>query len=313
MPEPYSPSQPIPHPLSLQQRGELPLLRICNRHADAVIALQGAQLLEYRPRGDKPVLWLSDRASYQRGHSVRGGVPVCWPWFGAFERNPANVRAMTADNSAPPPAHGLVRSCDWTLHSLRDSDDCTEVTLQLRSDTLQPSLWPQTALLQLTIGVGATLTMALTTHNLGDTPLALTQALHTYLAVSAIEQVRLSGFETARYIDTLDDWREKTQRTAITFNGETDRIYLDVPHAVQLHDDGWQRTITLRASGSSSAVVWNPWIEKSQRLSQFRADAWRDMVCIETANVLSNAIELAPQTSHTLALEIDSRPAKLSR
>lgn len=286
----------------LEQRDELPVLRISNRHADAAIALQGAQVLEYTPRDAKPVIWLSDRVEYKRGQSQRGGIPVCWPWFGALERNPAAVRSLAHGDQLP--AHGLVRARDWTIRSIREHDSHTEITLNFVTDAISQTQWSPVAELQLTVVVGATLRLELTTRNIGAQSLALTQALHTYFAISNIDNVSLSGFNNTHYIDTLDDWYDHNQQGAIQFTAETDRIYLDVPTTVQLHDSGWNRKINLRMQNSTSAVVWNPWIEKSKRLSQFAPDAWRDMVCVETANVLDDMVELAPQATHTLTLEI---------
>ena len=292
----------------LEQRDELPVLLISNRYAHAAIALQGAQVLEYTPRDAQPVIWLSDRVEYKRGQSQRGGIPVCWPWFGALERNPAAVRSL-AQNAQPAPgnspgAHGLARARDWTIRSIRENDSHTEVTLNFVTDSVTQSQWAHAAELQLTVSVGETLRLELTTHNLGTQQLALTQALHTYFAISAIDNVYLTGFENSHYIDTLDDWYDHNQQGAINFTSETDRIYLDVPTTVRLHDSGWNRIIQLQTQNSTSAVVWNPWIEKSKRLSQFAPDAWREMVCIETANVLDDMVELAPQAAHTLTLEI---------
>ncbi len=302
MPESGTPPPPAPTQVSLQQRGELPVLCIDNRHATATIALQGAQLLNYTPRGQRPLIWLSERAGYRRGHSVRGGIPICWPWFGALERNPDDVRAMAIGGDLP--AHGLVRARDWTLRAVRETDDATEVVLGFSTDHALQRSWPHAADLQLTVTVGRTLTLALTTRNAGQQPIALTQALHSYFAVSAIDEVQLTGFENTRCIDTLDDWRERRQSGAIDFHGETDRIHLDVPREVRLRDRGWQREIVLRATGSTSAVVWNPWADKARRLSQFAPEAWRGMVCIETANVLDDRVLLEPATERTLSLEI---------
>jgi glucose-6-phosphate 1-epimerase len=293
----------------LEQRDELPILRIGNRHADAAIALQGAQVIEYTPRGARPVIWLSEQAEYRRGQGQRGGIPICWPWFGAIERNPSAVRKFATEQELP--AHGLVRTRDWTIRSIREHDDSTEVTLSFVTDNLLQRQWPYAAELQLRVTLGKTLRLALTTRNLDTQPIALTQALHTYFAISSIDKIHLCGFENARYLDTLDDWYEYRQNGEIRFTAETDRIYLDVPRAVRLYDSGWNRTIHLHAANSASAVVWNPWIEKSKRLSQFPLDAWRAMVCIETANVLDDRVEVAPQAEHTLALEIrcEEQPA----
>jgi glucose-6-phosphate 1-epimerase len=233
---------------------------------------------------------------------VRGGVPICWPWFGALVRNPDPVRAMA--RSAEPPAHGLVRDRDWTLLTVEEQADCTEVTLGFIADHLLQTQWPHAASLELAVRVGRTLQLRLTTRNLGDHPITVSQALHTYLAVSDIDQVAVTGFEGTRYIDTLDDWRERQQQGAIRFTGETDRIYLGVPPSVQLEDRGWERSIELRAENSASAVVWNPWVEKSARLSQLDKAAWRTMACIETANVMGDVVTLAPGADAALGIEI---------
>lgn len=288
--------------VALEQRDELPVLCINNRHAKAIIALQGAQLLEFTPHSARPLIWLSEQAQYQRGQGQRGGIPVCWPWFGALARNPQTVRAMALSDDAP--AHGLVRTEDWSLYALAERDDATVITLRYVTTGVLQKIWPHAAELLLEIRIGPTLALKLTTRNLSDHPIALTQALHTYFAISGIDNIHLTGFENSRYIDTLDDWREHTQNAAIAFNGETDRIYLDVPREVQLHDRGWNRMIYLRAANSASAVVWNPWIEKSKRLSQLAPAAWRDMVCIETANVLDDMIALPAGATHTVQLDI---------
>jgi len=290
--------------IQLQQQADLSVLRVENRHATAHIALQGGQVLTYTRRSERPLLWLSEQAEYRRGQSLRGGIPVCWPWFGDLARNPDAVQRMATanDNIA---AHGFVRTLDWHLHTTTEQADSTELVLRYSTaNGAAPASWPHAAELLLTISIGKSLQLRLTTRNLDTTALSITQALHTYFAISDIEQVAVSGLEDCRYIDTLDNWRERPQHGAVRFTAETDRIYLDTPAQVQLQDAGWQRTIYLRTKNSASAVVWNPWIEKSKRLSQFATNAWRDMVCIETANVRDDMQTLPPNAEHTLELEL---------
>ncbi|MDX9875749.1 MAG: D-hexose-6-phosphate mutarotase [Spongiibacteraceae bacterium] len=305
-------ASPSPPGFTLRQRNELPVIEINNAHARATIALQGAQLLEYTPHGQQPVIWLSEQAAYQRGQSVRGGIPICWPWFGALERNPEPVRAMTRGTDLP--AHGLVRSLDWALrridqqhdHTQQDTtqQDTTAITFGHITDCRSQQHWPHCAELELEIRMGRSLRLQLTTRNLGAALITLTQALHTYFAVSDITAVEVTGLEQLRYIDTLDNWRETAQAGSVRFTDETDRIYCDVPERLVLHDSGWHRRIEIRTRHSSSAVVWNPWIGKSQRLSQFASDAWRGMVCIETANVLEDSVAIEPAAAASIALEI---------
>jgi glucose-6-phosphate 1-epimerase len=288
--------------VALEQRDELTLLRVSNAHADALIALQGAQVLEFCAKGQRPLLWLSELAEFKRGQSVRGGIPVCWPWFGDIQRNPEPVQQMTHGENLP--AHGFVRNRNWTLDAIVETAEHTQITLSYTTWTATQSEWPHNASVRLTISIGQTLRLQLTTRNDSPAPLTLTQALHTYFPVSDIQQVAINGLGQTRYIDTLDAWREQAQSGGLDFSGETDRIYLDVPTSIELVDRGWQRRIALRAHNSRSAIVWNPWIEKSKRLSQFADDAWQRMLCIETANVLSDSVTLAPGAEHTLAVEL---------
>jgi glucose-6-phosphate 1-epimerase len=288
----------------VQQSDELPLLHIANRSASATLALQGAQLLRYQ-RNDSPhpLIWLSDRAAYQRGQSIRGGIPVCWPWFGDLARNPESVQRQFS--CEPASAHGLVRGLNWQLEAVAESHADTVATLRCPTAVIGLAH----IALQLEISVGDTLQLCLRTTNHGDSDFQFTQALHTYFAISDIHRMAVNGLQHTRYIETLENWIEKRQDGAVTFTGETDRIYLDTPPRIDIVDPAWQRRITLQAEGSHSAVVWNPWIEKSKRLSQFAPDAWQRMLCIESANVLDDHIRLAPGASHRIALNIAEEPA----
>ena len=287
------------HSIRVQQSDELPLLQVSNRSATAVIVLQGAQVLRYQRRNSRhPLLWLSDLATYKRGQSIRGGIPVCWPWFGELARNPATIQQQFPGANAA--AHGLVRGSNWLLENIDAHADATTVTLGCPTAAMG---FPHIEL-QLQITVGDALHLRLRTINHGSTRFAFTQALHTYFAVSDIHRISVDGLENTRYIETLENWIEKNQSGAVTFAGETDRIYLDTPPRIDIDDRDWRRRIHLQVSGSQSAVVWNPWIEKAKRLSQFAADAWRDMLCIESTNVLGDSVALAPSKSHALDLTI---------
>ncbi len=279
---------------------ELVCWRIRTAHANLLIAQQGAQVLTYQPHDQQPVVWLSEQAAYKKGQSVRGGVPVCWPWFGDLARNPEPIQQQHAGASAP--AHGPVRGLDWQLQGIDNDDQRVTLRFTLPANSL-PAL-PAGIELSLDVQLDERLTLSLTTRNGSNQPLAMSQALHTYFAVGDIHQTRLEGFDQTRYIETLANWEQRTQHGDITFTGETDRIYLDVPAQVSIFDPLWNRRIHLASSGSQSAVVWNPWTDKAQRLSQFADDAWRGMLCIETANVLDDHLTLAPGAAHTMAVTL---------
>jgi glucose-6-phosphate 1-epimerase len=276
--------------------------RVRTPQAELLVAAQGAQLLSYRRHGEPPLIWLSDQARYLRGQGVRGGVPVCWPWFGDLQRNPPAVQAMVQGAA---PFHGLVRTLDWQLLDVQQAGGQVSLSLGLELPDGLPG-WPHAASVRLEICLGDDLQLQLSTRNTGSTPLAISQALHSYFAVSDVRQVRVRGLDGCGYIETLEDWAPRVQQGDLQFSGETDRIYHGLPATLLLEDPQWQRRVLLASSGSSSAILWNPWIDKSQRLTQFDADAWQGMLCIETANVLDDHVLLPPGAEHVLGLRVRS-------
>ena len=270
----------------------LPCWRLVSPHGEALVARQGAQVLYYAPTGQPPVVWLSDQAEFRTGSSLRGGIPVCWPWFGQFDRNPEAVRAMLAPG-ADAPAHGFVRALDWQEDGARVDGDAACLRLRLDLPAGHGG-WNHPAAVARDIRLGDALTLTLSTRNLGPDTLALSQALHTYFAVSDARDVAIEGLDGAAYVDTLRGWSSQVQEGPLAIRGETDRIYTGLSGPIQIRDPGWRRSIQIHAAGSRSAVVWNPWVDKSLRLSQFRPDAWRDMLCIETARVWDDVLEIAP-------------------
>ncbi len=286
--------------------GELPCWRLRYADAELVISQQGAQVLSYQQADQPPLIWLSEQATYQRGQSVRGGVPVCWPWFGDLSRNPPAVQALLAEPSQAP-FHGGVRTLDWQLQLL--APDADGISLEFRCPApASAANWPAALQLALHIRLDQRLHIRLISHNRGDLPLTISQALHSYFAVSDIRQVEVAELADCRYIETLEDWQVRQQTGPLRFNGETDRIYQGLPNRLTIRDPGWQRRVCLETHGSRSAVLWNPWSDKALRLSGFAADAWQRMLCIETANVWDDCVQLAGGASHSLGVSLWSEP-----
>ena len=274
---------------------------------ELLISQQGAQILSYQEDDQPPLIWLSEQATYKRGQGVRGGVPVCWPWFGGLQRNPQTVQAMHLQPAAAP-AHGLVRNLDWQLQGIDSRDDGVQLEFVYNSATQPLADWPHAAELRLSIRLDERLHIQLNSRNLGDTPLAISQALHSYFAVSDIRNVAVEGLHGCRYIETLEDWQQRQQDGLLQFSGETDRIYLDTPAQLSIRDPAWQRRIQLHSSGSGSAVLWTPWVDKARRLSQFDDAAWPGMLCVEHGNLLNDMLVLAPGAEHQLTLSLWAEP-----
>jgi glucose-6-phosphate 1-epimerase len=284
---------------------ELNCWRIRHRQAELLVAQQGAHILSYQVAGQPPLIWLSDEAVFKAGKSIRAGVPVCWPWFGNFERNPQSVKAMRVSQD-PATAHGLVRAMDWELGGIETEGESLKVEFLLPYPEGGLPGWPHQVDLKLSIRLDTQLHISLTSHNQGTDTVTISQALHSYFAVSDVREVRVEGLDGLNYIETLEDWTTKSQTGDLHFTGETDRIYLNPPTKLSIVDPAWERRIELTSTGSRAAVIWNPWIDRAAAFSDMANDGWQRMLCIETANVMHDVVALAPGASHTLGVSITS-------
>lgn len=270
-----------------------PVAHLTAQGSSATIALQGAQVLSWQRRGVEQ-LWLSPVARLGAVRPVRGGIPVCWPWFGAHPEDPTK------------PAHGFVRTLAWQVAATAHggTPEHASITLTFETRPEHAGLWPHSARAELTVRLDDGLSLRLETTNTGSTPLVLSEALHTYFAVSDIGHVVIRGLENVDFVDTLDGHAIKRSADPITVDAEIDRIYIGDTRSIELRDEA--RRIAITAKGSASAVVWNPWIAKTQRLGDLGApDAFRRMMCIETTNAGSDLILLEPGKRHALEARYD--------
>jgi glucose-6-phosphate 1-epimerase len=298
---------PTPEVESIQL-GELNCWRIRHGQAELVVAQQGAHIVSYQIDGDQPLIWSNPGAVFKHGKAIRGGMPICWPWFGNFQRNPQSVQDMR-QSSEPANAHGEVRALDWELMGMGEDGDALIVEfIQPKAEGHLPG-WPHTVGLKLQIRLDSALNVSLVSFNAGPEDVTLSQALHSYFAVSDIKQVSIEGLDGVSYLNTLESWEtQNVQVGDITFTGETDRIYQDTPDLISIVDPEWKRRIQIQTIGSNSSVVWNPWIEKTKTLGDMQADGWQNMVCVETANVMSDIVTLKPGDMHMMSVSIWAEP-----
>ena len=275
--------------------GDLPIIHLRNPHAVALISLYGAQILSYRPHdAAQDLMFLSEKALYQKGKAIRGGAPLCWPWFGA-----------DADNRGRP-SHGFARTSLWQLTTAEiHLENTTRIVLELNDTADTRTLWPYRFKLELEIIIGAALELKLTTHNLNDHPLTISQAIHTYFAIGNIEQTSVHGLENCHYIDKskLGNNSLHTQKGVITVEQEVDRIYLNTPNTVRIHDHQWQRNIIIQSIGSQSTVVWNPWIDIAASMADLNDNDYQRFICVETTNVESDIVKIAPQAIYGIKVK----------
>lgn len=275
--------------------GGSPRLDISTRLATAQIYLRGGHLTLWQPTGFSPVIFLSERSHFAAGKPIRGGVPICFPWFG-----PHSSKVQL-------PMHGFARtSPEWELESTeRWPDDRVAVVLRLVVSEATTALWPHDFVCRFRLIVGRTLEMALEVENWSSEPFTYEEALHTYLAVRDVQQTRITGLLGTEYLDKTNNFQRKREAAEhLVLTGETDRVYLNTTAPCAVHDDAGARTIRVSKEGSATTVVWNPWETKSATIADLAPDEWPRFVCIETANAAENAITLAPGATHTLRATI---------
>jgi len=256
----------------------------------ARIARHGGHVMEWLPKGQtEPVLYLSPDAVYKEGKAIRGGVPICWPWFNAHPSDPEK------------PSHGFARDRFWTVSDVSEHRDDVFLELSLSDNEETRALWPHGFELKVGITMGESLEINLTAKNLSDEPVQVTGALHTYFVVGDIDQTHFSGLEAGAFLDTAGGKSEEVVAGSTLIREEIDRIY----HAsgeIRIHDAALKRVIKITSKGSNSTVVWNPWIEKSKTMSDLPDEAYKNFLCVETANAGKDIITIQPGTSHPVFL-----------
>jgi glucose-6-phosphate 1-epimerase len=273
--------------------GGLPRLEVRNAHAVAHVYLHGAHVSHFQPHGAQPVLWMSAHSLFTADKPIRGGVPLCWPWFGPHA------------SDATLPAHGFVRSRPWTLvETATLHDGRTRVVLGLASDPATLALWPHAFALRLTVTVGRTLELDLRVDNPGTQPFTCAEAFHTYLTVGDVRQVRISGLSGTTYVDKVRQQQRFSDQGDLAIAAETDRVYLGTRADCVLHDPLLARRVVVAKENSLATVVWNPWVAKALAMKDFGDDEWPGMVCIETVNALDHALTVPAGGSHHLVARI---------
>ena len=249
--------------------------------------LHGAHITHFQPaRASRPLLFMSKDSLFANDKAIRGGIPICFPWFGP-SANPGE------------PAHGWARLANWQVARSDATDDSVTVVMETSHPPFD---------LRYLIRFGDNLTTELIATNRSDREVTCEVALHTYFAIGDIDAVSVQGaLEGLPFLDQLTGQMHPAAHQAIRFTEETDRIYQGAARTILLIDDGWKRTIEISPEGSDSTVVWNPWIAKSQRMADFGDEEYRSMVCIETANVKDRHVVLGPNDASTTRVTLSLR------
>jgi glucose-6-phosphate 1-epimerase len=283
--------EPFPNGVSLEPGpGGLDRLRLEASEGEAHVFLHGGHVSHFQPKGERPVLWLSRASRFEPTHAIRGGVPVCFPWFGPKAGDPEA------------PMHGFARILPWALVGVtREPSGRLEARLELMAEAAAQRGFRLELGVTLTLSVGRSLRLTLAVHNAGAAPARFEEALHSYFAVSDVAEVRVHGLEGTSYLDKTEAMARKPGAAGpIVISAETDRVYLDTTATVTVEDPGWDRRVAISKTGSATTVLWNPWVAKARAMPDFGDDEWPRMLCVETANVGEQALTLAPGATHVM-------------
>jgi glucose-6-phosphate 1-epimerase len=268
--------------------GGLQKILVTSPSAVGEMYLHGAHITSWKPAGREEVLFLSTKSRWEDGRAIRGGVPICFPWF--------------ADKADDPnaPAHGFVRTKAWQLDSIAQVEDGVRVSMFTESGEDTKRWCPADFQLGYRVIFGSELSLELVVTNTGRTPLRFEEALHAYHRVENILKTRVAGLDTIQYIDKTDSNRRKIQNGEIAIVSETDRVYMNTSGAIKLEDPGLRRRTHVAKENSRTTVVWNPWMQKAHSMPDFADNEWIQMICIETSNVSDFAVDLAPGQQHRM-------------
>jgi len=277
--------------LKQHQHNELLYIEIKNQYASATIQLQGAHLTQWNPINQKPVIWLSTEAKFDVAKSIRGGIPICWPWFGAHEAN------------SHYPAHGFARTVIWDIDSIMTVESGkTKIKLRLPKENYPEKQWPLDTELFCIFTIGQELEIELVTTNNSQENIIIGEALHSYFNVSNVSTILIDGLADRDYLDKLDNFNRKTQSGNIEIKHEVDRIYTATEHNCFIEDLGFNRRIKISKKGSLSTIVWNPWSETANKMADLGKDGYLNMICVESGNAAHDVVTLKPEQQHTLSV-----------
>jgi len=266
--------------------GALPCVRVLGPKATALICLQGAQLLEFGS-----VLWLSPQAHYIKGEPIRGGIPLCWPWFA---RHPT-------DSSMP--QHGFARVLNWTLKAARrDSGQNAVIILELSDSPESRRIWPRSFRLELEIRLADSVELILKIQNTGQQAWEHQAAFHPYLHTPDLKRFRVLGLKDLEYFEKrgAKGLGRQTEEALILSDG-LDRIYFNSPSSCKLIREDGSDFLKIEKQGANESVVWNPGPNMENAPADLPASLWSEFVCVEALS--SRQLEtLAPGGSASIGM-----------
>lgn len=275
-------------------RTGLPCIQVNNDKASALISIYAAQVLSFKPVNQiEDLLFISEKAYFAEGKAAKGGIPICWPWFGA-----ATDLGNTQEKK---PDHGFVRTRFWFVVAaeMLDNGD-TKIVLEFKNTEETRDIWSYSFHLTLEILISDSLTLQLITRNTGKQPFSITEALHAYLNVGDVRQAEVLGLENTEYLDKNAGFAKACQLGVISVYEATDHIHTAIAHQLILEDPAFNRKIKISSSGNQNVVVWNPWIQGAAAIQDLDKDDYNRFICLEVANAAEHSVEILPNCESRL-------------
>lgn len=278
------PAKELSKSIRICQSQDTSIILVNHKTAEAAISLFGGQLLSYRPTKEKDIVWLSELALFDKTKPIRGGIPICWPWFG---------------NTGGEQTHGFARNIDWALTNYEERDEGVTIVLELSDNDETRAIWPNKFHNALKFEIGNKLTVSLTSTNADKNSWSYNGALHSYLTVGDISKTSVTGMGH-QYIDGVQGYVPMEGQEILNFDSETIHIYTAPRNPISINDQTNQREIKVINDGHDSAVIWNPWKQQATNMADMNDNDYKSMLCVESA-IYNNSITLAPGESYTLS------------
>lgn len=276
--------------------GDFPLITVSNSHAFAIVSVYGAQLLSYIRCGERDLIWMSDQSVFAHGKAIRGGIPICFPWFGPHPTEKSF------------PQHGFARLTTWEVDDIsQTNDDSTVIQFSMKESADTLPLWPHQFKAAVTIFIGKTIDVKLTVTNTDNAAFEYSDALHTYFNINDIKSTVIEGLQDEMYYEGFDTTLQTQKEALLSFSSETNRRYVNSLSRCIIHDKGYFRKIKVDKGGSKVTVVWNPGAAVTKTMSDMHPDGYLKFVCVEPANAYPgiDTITLNPGESHSISTSID--------
>lgn len=277
--------------ISFYEKDQHIIIKVANTLATFEVTTYGAHILSYIPAGKEDLLYMSPISGFEKGTPIRGGVPICFPWFGP----------NGTDKSLP--MHGFARLTDWTLTDAKEeSTGKVTLVLTLTSTPETKAMWPFDFEATMIIVVGKTMKAELTIKNTGTDSFCYSSALHTYFSVGDISKVTIDGLQDKAYYWGFDAEKLTQSEELLAITKEENRRYLGTEEACLIADKSLGRSIIADKTGSKVTVVWNPFEEACKGMGDIPDADYKKFICIEAANAYDNIVELHSNHTHTTGI-----------